>query len=329
MNTGDFRILPMLLLVSCSFASSAAAQEFPGGATSVPEPFAGSGTAQIKRLADRMVTWIPLQASGSDVRAATTALQQKIAAAKVQLKELGAQEESLKAGEIALTNNASDVRERMMRIQQGLMRGRNQSPQVDESESETAVVTVTTSLRADWALIATDGPELLAAASELQAAVRNAKLTEDSSEQQLPPEQQELFEEARMFADSGEADTSREPVFVFLAKVTPQERAALLKQAFQRAEAEARELAEATGTTLGSIGTVRQSSPSGTSAMGSRYGTSYYPLLSQYGSSEQSQAFITELLQELSQSGPVMHMIGAAPGELTYAVSVTAGFNRP
>ena len=305
MKTRLLIAIPLVLIAVCT---QAAGQEMPA---TVVEPFAGTGAAQMKRPADRMVVWIPLRASGADVRAATKMLQQKVEATVVKLKELGVEEKSIVIGSFAAKDETTDASRRMMQMQSA----RSGRPSVAPAEDAVAVVTVTTSLRGNLALTGTTGPEILASASDLQEAIRNAKLTDDGMSDQLSPEQQEILEETQMFHDSDDEENSTEPAFIFTAVVTPQERSALFKKAFQNAEAQALELAEATGAALGPVGSVRHDASIDYSMMSRAYGSP-------------NQHLVAALSEELQLSGPVLQMIGDSPAELTYSVHIIVGFSR-
>jgi hypothetical protein len=74
----------------------------------------------------------------------------------------------------------------------------------------------------------------------------------------LSAEEQELVEEAEMFGESGE-ENSDEPVIAFVATITLQERAVLMKKAIADARHAAEMIAEASGTQLGKLVQIRES----------------------------------------------------------------------
>ncbi len=155
---------------------------------------------------------------------------------------------------------------------------------------------------------------MLAAAWELQEAIRGAKLSGDDASAELSPEEQEMLEEAQMFNNSGNEQNSTEPVFIFLGQVTKEERAALMKEAFAKAVAEAGEMAESTGSKLGPLGSVRTAG-NNLEGFTPDYNRPNYQLLA-------------GKTQELAAAGNTLQMIGDSPTELTYTVSVSAGFYK-
>jgi hypothetical protein len=74
----------------------------------------------------------------------------------------------------------------------------------------------------------------------------------------LSAEEQELVEEAEMFGESGEENFD-EPVIAFVATITQQERAVLMKKAIADARHAAEMIAEASGTQLGKLVQIRES----------------------------------------------------------------------
>ncbi|MEZ6059323.1 MAG: SIMPL domain-containing protein [Planctomycetaceae bacterium] len=286
------------------------------------EPFVGTGTATLKQKPERMRVIIPLSAQAQTVREAATALREKADSAGQQLVVMGAASDSLNTGRLKIDESASDTHRKMLMQMRGMMGSSFGGPPeatetTEDSEQEmAAMVSVTTSLTADFMLQGDDDVDLLAKSFELQQAIKDAKLNGEAGSG-LSPEEQELLEEAAMFGQSGEENPDQ-PVFMFVGSIGRDARSKLMKEAFQKASASAAELAEATGAKLGRMASVRESSDmepdwdSFSSGRGYGYSSSLYQTL------QQAKATLDE------EEG--MTAIGSNPTELVFSVTLTAGF---
>jgi uncharacterized protein YggE len=304
-------LLPGLLLMLC--CSQAVAQFYPGYSSS---PFAGAGTAQIQRPAERMLMFVEISASGSDVREASKAMTKKIDAAKKKLSELGADDKSVTTKPPRVDTGTSDASRRMRMMQMQMQRQLGNRAGKKKEEPETQTVTIKTLLQAEWPITGRDATEVLASAWELQEAVRDAKLAGTEEEAELSAEEQEALEEARMFSGDSDEQKPGEPAFVYKGSVKPEERAALLKQAFEKARASANEMATLAGMKLGTLNSIAESR-SPTESWASYYDNGY---------NSSSYRLLQRMQQENAGEDDSLTMIGDSPSELVYSVSVTAGY---
>lgn len=286
------------------------------GMMDASHPIVGVGTAELKRPANAMVALFSMKATGTNIREATASLHQVTADARAKIVELGAKEDSIRVAVIGLHQETEDANQRMMIQMRGSMGGRRSVPDESESEGEAAeseIVTVATTIRATWALDSSSPEEALASSWELQKAIQKAEVIPTVIQAGLSPEDQEVLEESRMFSDSGEDENSNEPVFLYLNVVTHEERTQLLKEAFTKAEKDARETAEITNASLGSVLNIRISSE----VPGNEYAQYAY----QMGNREE----VGALIAQLKADNPLA-MMGLAPSELDYQIVVRAGF---
>ena len=127
----------------------------------------------------------------------------------------------------------------------------------------------------------------------------------------------------RYFAAWNETDAERrddepkpgEPQFVYVSKITPEEHAKLLAQAFAEAKKKAAQLAAATGSQLGDLRQVRETSSTlDPEEMASPYGYRNY----------------ARMMQQMTTGGASDEQpeaIGNQPGKVEYRVVVTSSFS--
>ncbi len=113
-------------------------------------------------------------------------------------------------------------------------------------------------LTAQWPLAGDTTEKLLLAAEALREKIKAAELTGGKEVPKLSPEEQEVAEEtaAEMSRNmGGDEETAKpgEPRFLFVARISPQDRQTALSGAFAKAKAQAAELAKAAGAGLGPL----------------------------------------------------------------------------
>ena len=269
----------------------------------------GVGTAELKRPANQMVALFSLKATGTSIREATAALQKTTDEAKAKILGLGAKEDSIRVAVISLDQKTEDT-SRMMMAQ---MRGRPGIPVADEAAAAEELVTVATTIRGTWSLDESSPSEALISSWELQKTIQKAEVMPKGTQEGLSPEQQELLEEASMFGNSGDAESSNVPAFVFVNSVTQPERAQLLKDAYQKAVENARETAAVAGRAPGILANIRIDNEDA--------GNEYLQYRYQMSNDEK----VGALMLEFKSENPLA-LIGLTPSELSYQVTVKAGF---
>ena len=315
------RRLPILSFVAAlavlTTADSASAQMFD----TTGQPFVGTGTAKLRRGPEFMRVILPLSAQGQNVREAARALTEKADSVSQQLVVIGAAQESVSVAALRIDESTSDTHRQMLSQMRSMMGSGfggafGGADDADEPPEVSELVSVRTALTADFGLDESDAIELLARTYELQQTIREAKLNGDVGEE-LSPEEQEMLEEAAMYGGSGE-ENPNEPVFLYVGTISGEERSALMKEAFAKASAAAAELAAAAGVRLGELGSVREGAGAETDWDG-------YASMGGYGYSSARYQAVERAKAQLAQTEQ-MTSVGTSPTELTFSVSVTAGF---
>ena len=260
---------------------------------------------------------LPLSVQGPNVREAAKALTEKADSVGQQLVVMGAANESVRIAPLRIDEATSATHQQMLSRMRGRVGGLSGGAiEADEPPELSELVSVRTSLTADFRLDHADAVELLATTYELQQTIREAKLNGDVVAE-LSPEQQELLEEASMYGRSGEEDPN-EPVFLYPGTISRDERAALMKEAFAKATAAAAELAAAAGVRLGSLGSVREGAGAETdwdsddAMSGKEFSRARYQAV------QRTRAQLAQAEQTTAT--------GTSPIVLTFSVSVTARF---
>jgi uncharacterized protein YggE len=191
---------------------------------------------------------LTISAQGSDIRAAIAKLKQERDDAKGKLVAIGANESAIKFTDPAEgTQGNLTPQQRMM--QQMMATQRNRATPA----SQPSGVTVSTQLTAEWTLASASPDDLLIAANELERKVKGALAAGGGSATAAKtPEEEEIAQEmaAQPGADAGKSD---QPQFVFVHKLTEDDRAKLLGEAFANAQAQAKRLAIAAGRQSGGV----------------------------------------------------------------------------
>ncbi|QDT33099.1 SIMPL domain-containing protein [Thalassoglobus polymorphus] len=281
-----------------------------------PGTITGTGKATLKVRPERMRLSIDLSSRGSEIDKAVKALQDRIDAARIQIKALGAIEETLQNTPPKIDTQKS-LQHEQMRAQLAESLGRAGRSD-DETDVDTLII-VSSSMSAEWDLAGLSDQELLVKSFTIQKQVRDAKLAKDDDKSQLSPEEQELLEEAQMFGrySSGSEDEDG-PEFFFYSTVKKEDYESALKSAVSRAKKQASLLATSAGVELGGIQELRLG---GEFDLGFEYSGGYG-----YGARSsllKLQAFQAE--QEVDRETPLAYGIEAS--ELTISIEVTAGYN--
>ncbi|MDB5324126.1 MAG: hypothetical protein JWN40_5757, partial [Phycisphaerales bacterium] len=111
-------------------------------------------------------------------------------------------------------------------------------------------VAVGAMVKAEWPLSAKGGEELLVAAQDLQEKVKAADLA-DTKTSSL--EEQETREERAGMDENEQGPPPGQPIFLYVAKISEEQRGKVLADAFKKAKANAGDLAKAAGAELGAL----------------------------------------------------------------------------
>lgn len=293
----------------------AASSQMPGQPT-----ISSTGMATLKRPPTAMRMHVELLAKGKTLEEALDKLKDLREVASVQLGTLKADPNSIEFGSPSLSAAQSAqksqfeamVRQRMSSRGKGLPAGL-QAPKS---------VTVSMTLSAEWPLEADDPPGLLLAAQALQEEVKAADLAGSKDAEKLSPEEEELAEEmAAMMRNSGQEEAPLgQPQFLYVARISEQERDKVLAEAFGKAKSQAARLAQAAGAQLGPLVGLGGGGGGQTSFDASDFGMS---------SNYASQRYLRRLMgqQAISGMGEMQNeAMGGNPGSLTFAFYITASF---
>jgi hypothetical protein len=249
--------------------STSAAHAQPGDSAFVQ----GSGMATLERMPEVLRVHVQLSGKGKSLTEALAALKDRREAVKSVLPTLGAAVDSIKFADPQVTRGEEQQKMNEM-LAQRMGRTKRASP----GEAAALPTTATASLTADWPLEATDVEQLLAKAFELQEKIKAADLGGAKEATKLSPEEEELQAEMQQMMSSNQQGPSPgEPQFTFVLKVTPEDKAKLTAEAFQKAKADAERLAAAAGAKLGKIGSLQSTVQSAdTSGSYDNYGGNAY-----------------------------------------------------
>jgi uncharacterized protein YggE len=297
-----------LVGIGVFLVSSVAQAQFAPG-----DGVGGSGTATIKKDAQILRLQISLLGKGKDAKAAVEKIKARRAAAEAALQKLAASPGAVEFGSMTVVPDKTDQQRRMEVMVRQRMQGGAGRPTTRGAE-KIGPVTITMSLKVDWPM-AGDSPEArLLAALELQDKIKAADLSGSKEAEQLTPEEQESAEESQgsdmpQYYDGSEGPKPGEPVFLYVSKITPQERAKVLAEALAKARTQAEEAAKAAGITLGSLKSVGSSRSPGNEADEM---SAYSGFLRQ---------FAYRMMQRSPGEGENDEAIGLMPGEVSMKIS--------
>jgi uncharacterized protein YggE len=294
-----------------AWAQSGAAQA--GGPPSV----SGNGTAVIERQPELLRMEVEVLAKGKDLKDALGKLKQRRKAADEQLAKLGADSKSIRFGTPRISSWENDQQKQMqMMMRQRMMQKRGGRRPTDKPAA-TPPVTVSMSLTAEWRLKAEDAEPLLIASHDLEEKIKAADLAGRKAAEELSPEEEEEAEEneedePQMYYSGQPQPKPGEPRFVYVSTISDKDRAKALAEAFERAKAEAGQLAQAASAELGSLLQLAGGSESGVESEVYDQWSTYQYRMMQRG--------------QRTSSDDKVEAVGMQPGLLRYQVTVTATF---
>jgi len=211
-----------------------------------------SGHATAPQKAEILRMTLLLSAQGTDVHDALAKLKTQRDDAKSKLAATGADEASIKFSDPVEGNGQTlTLQQRMM---QQVMAARGQQP----ASTQPSGVTISSTLTVEWPLPAAAGDDALAAALDLEGKIK-AAIPKGGAESAKTPEEQEIAEEMAAQQGAAEGPKADEPQFVFVHKLTDDDRTKLLADAFADAQAQGRQLAAAAGKELGDVTNISMS----------------------------------------------------------------------
>lgn len=275
----------------------------------------GTGTVELKRQPETLRLQVEVVVKAKDLKEALAKLKARREAVGKQVVTLGAAKNSVEFSEPVLANEKTD---RHLQIQRMMLERLGKPDKVGGKGATKAAlpVLVSMTLKADWPLKAAGPEDLLLQIHELQEKVKAADLGGVKENEKLTPEEEEIAEEMQAAIQQQlgqEAEAKRgEPSFFYVCKVSEEDRAKALAEAFQKARKDAGRLARAAGQELGTL--------QGLSSQ------------NQGGEVEPSAGIPPYLVQQLragqgndgADSGG--EALGVQPGKVTYRIMVSAAF---
>jgi hypothetical protein len=166
-------------------------------------------------------------------------------------------------------------------------------------------------------LAAKTNDEFLILAQDLQTRIKAADVVPKGAKPNLTPEEQEELEEQAMMGDAAGQMQQQGPVFLYVSKVSPEDRAKLTADAFAKAREDAARLAKAAGAQLGPI---RQLTSTAAEDADQAYSGQMDPFAyarAMYGGVQPHPAGDTDAAEATATH----------PGKVTYRVTVSASFS--
>jgi uncharacterized protein YggE len=302
------------------WATLAAAQpQAPQGRSPETGTVSGSGMVLLKRKPDLLRLKVDVIAQGKTMKEALASLKDRREATQVSLGKLGAVKESVAFTDPQINSTVLAARQQMAMMIQARMGGGRAKKTAKKAAPP---VVVSSRLTAEWPLKGKDTESLLLEISQLQETIKAADLAGKKDLEKLGGEDEELSQELEGMAEGpyGGDPSQGQPgtaAFTLVSKLTPQDRAGALADAFKKAKTQASEIAEAAGTKLGPL---RQ--------LGS--------LAQQGGEADSTSAQWQAYYQAMgggrgampgTESETDSEAQGTQPGEVTYRVTVTASFD--
>lgn len=228
----------------------------------------GSGSAEIAHPANILRMQVEVTAEGKTIPEAIAALKARREATKAQFTQAGATADSITFSDARVYSDQSEQARRM----EMMMRQRMNGPKAAAKANQEEIVKLATTAKAEWALKGTPD-ELLARSLELKKQIEQMLKTSKpaAGPATAPTEAAEEAEEEGGVQlsgmDNGEVKPGT-PVFLYVLKITPEEREKALASAFEKAKENAAQAAKAAGVQLAGLQQLSQQSTSNANRMG-------------------------------------------------------------
>jgi uncharacterized protein YggE len=325
MTYRSLKIAALLSLAAC-FLPSVAWSQFPSWrwqmamASEPQEAITGMGMVTVPAEPSRVRMVVEVLGTGKSLEEALGNLKDRQEAAKLQLDALKADKASIKIGSPTMSTLPADQRMQMMIRQRMMNRGRAAA-----KKEKPKTYTLTATLTAEWPLTAASPEQLLLSVHQLQEKVKAADLAGAKSLEKATPEEEEEAEEMQEMtaSDDNEKVELGVPHFVYVARISDEQRAKAMAEAFQKAKTQAMQSAQAAGIELGELKGVN-----GQGAGESSYdedGGMHFS--SQFGYAQQQ--YMRQLMQRgMSTLGQPNEneTLGSDPAQLKFTFHVTAVF---
>jgi hypothetical protein len=267
---------------------------------------------------------VDLIVQGKTIKEALTNWKDRREAVQAQLATLRARKESIAFGDPQINTTVLQARQQMAMMIQARLGNRAKKG----SKKAAVPVVISGRLTAEWPLKGKDVEALLIEVGQLQDSINAADLAGKKELEKLSGEDEEVSQELEgMPANFGNDPSQAQPgtaAFTLVSKISAQDHARALADAFQKAKTQAEAIAKAAGAELGPIRELGSQAQSGGESEDSenpaqaysRAMQAYYRTIGMGGSGG-GQAGDDANLPEAQ---------GTQPGEVSYRVTITAAF---
>jgi uncharacterized protein YggE len=223
-----------------------------GGGAAGQNTISATGASVINRLPTSLRVIVPLSGKGKTIEEAMAKLKELRETASAQVQKLKADKKDIKFSNPAVSNAQSN-RQRQMEslVAQRMGQGKKTPKGLQAPESVTLGCTMTV----EWPIAAKTPDEILLESQALKQKIKAAELSGKKEAEKLTPEEEEMAAEmAEMARNQGEdPQAASEPQFLFVARITEEERQKAFAEAFAKAKKNGEELAKAAGIELGAL----------------------------------------------------------------------------
>jgi len=248
-----WRTALVVAIVIGALSSVSHAQFYPGARFSGP-PAGGAisavGQAVVKRQPSAMRMYVQLVVKGKSMKDALAEMKKRREAAIAKLQDLGADKESVSCDGLSLSTPGSNQRRQMeMMVMSRMGKKPPKGLQVPK------LVSLSTTLTAEWPIKEGSAEQLLIFSEALKEKVKAADIAGAKEKPKLTPEEEELAEEMAemMPGSSGQEIPIGEPHFLYVARITEEDREKAMADAFAKAKANAQQLAKTADIPLGRL----------------------------------------------------------------------------
>ena len=214
-----------------------------------------TGNETVKLKPQELRLTIQFSEKGPTLKEVLGKLKTRCDAARLQVSRLAAAKESIQVSEPTL---AADDSQRELQMRQMMAMRSARGGRLPKGLETPKTVTVAATLTASWPLAGKGAEEVLHFSHDLQTKIEEADLAGLKEKKELSPEEEELAEEAQAlmgYAGGGEA-TPGQPQFLFVGRITDEQRDQATRAAFEKAKAQAQRLAKAAGAELGNLASI-------------------------------------------------------------------------
>lgn len=281
----------------------------------------GTGAIALKRKPEILRVHIELLAKAKTTKDALAKLRDRKQFVKATLESMGAASEAIEFGEPSVAG-AADGREQGLDM---ILRQINpfQAPgRAAGKAKEAPFVVVSCPLKVEIPLKASNPEDLVVLAHGLEERIKAADLGDLKNMKMAAPQDEEMQEQAQAMMQENQPGQLRrgEPIFIYIEKISEADRARAVREAFKRAQQHASQLAVASGTILGPVSDIQETSVAGYDP-GDQGNPMAYAWLEYANRS-------TGLSRrgEFGEDQPALEATGMQPNKVYYRVSLTATF---